>query len=150
MLAFTKKYTLLLPLLATSMVLACFNGLYWSMASSRKDLFKFPAKKFLHFSVKSDLCLAKDQGFKHQYSIHLHYTVMLNERPLVNEPYLNGFTLREQNLSYKSCCSFELILCTLKKFRSFHRCIVSLCRSKGCKVTVCQTSKMIPSTGSQT
>ena len=70
MLAFTKKYTLLLPLLASSMVLACFNGLYWSMASSRKDIFKFPAKKFLHFSVKSDLCMTKDQRI--QTTVYLY------------------------------------------------------------------------------
>ena len=35
--------------------------------------------------------------------------------------------------------------CMLRRFRSFHRGIVSLCRSKGSKVTVSQTLKMIPS-----
>ena len=38
----------------------------------------------------------------------------------------------------------------LRRFRSFHRGIVSLLRSKGFKFVVCQTLKMIPSSGSQT
>ena len=38
----------------------------------------------------------------------------------------------------------------LKRSRSFHRGIVDLCRSKGCKVVVCQTLKMILLSGSQT
>ena len=31
----------------------------------------------------------------------------------------------------------------LRRFRSLHRAIVNLCWSKGCKVTVCQTSRLI-------
>ena len=38
--------------------------------------------------------------------------------PLVSKPYVNEVTLKEQNLSKKSCKSFKLILSILRRFRS--------------------------------
>ena len=53
---------------------------------------------------------------------------------LLNKPYVNGVTLREQNLSLKSFMSFEFILSILKRFKSFQSGTVGLCRSNSCKV----------------
>ena len=74
----------------------------------------------------------------------------MNVIPLVNKPYVNGVTLTGQNLSLKYCQSLDQTICQQKRFRSFKRGTVRLCRSKGCKVVACQTLKIITLSGTQT
>ena len=43
----------------------------------------------------------------HLQTVHIQFPKM-NMVPLVNKPYVNGVNFREQNLSLKSCQSFEV------------------------------------------
>ena len=67
----------------------------------------------------------------------------MNMDRLLNKPCVNGVILRGQNLSLKFYESLEQKLEVNKGSRSFQRGTVSLCRSKGCKVTICQSCKFI-------
>ena len=62
---------------------------------------------------------------------------------LVNTPYMNGVTLREQNLSLKSCQCYELKLCFKEIWIFPKRGTLSYCRSKGCKVADSEDSPIV-------
>ena len=55
-----------------------------------------------------------------------------------------------KKLYQKSCYASKLIICMLRRFRPFQRGTVGLCRSTGCKVTGCQSWRMILSSGNRT
>ena len=63
----------------------------------------------------------------------------MNIIPLLNKPYVNEVTLNGQNLYLKCLYSLGQRLSQQMRFRSFKRGTVSLCRSKGCKTTSCQS-----------
>ena len=55
-----------------------------------------------------------------------YYIGVQLKRDAIHKPFVNGVTLKEQNLSKKCIYSFELILCMFRRFIYFHRGIVSL------------------------
>ena len=63
----------------------------------------------------------------------------MNMEPLLNKPYVNVVTLTEHNLYKKSFQSSLLNLSLSRRFTSFQRGTVGLCRSTGVKVTSCQS-----------
>ena len=50
---------------------------------------------------------------------------------------VNRVTLTGKNLYQKSQQSSELTICALRRFRSFQKGTIGLCRSTGCKITSC-------------
>ena len=57
----------------------------------------------------------------------------------LHKPYVNEVTLTRQNLSLKRLYSLGKRLSQQMRFRSFKRGTVSLCMSKGCKITSFQS-----------
>ena len=63
---------------------------------------------------------------------------------------INRVTLAGKKLYQKSCWASELTICMLRGFRSFQKGTLGLCRSTGCKVTSCQSWRMILSSENRT
>ena len=77
--------------------------------------------------------------------IDLHHTAVTKHKY-----YGNGAILTAQNLSLKYCQSLGQTICQQKRFTSFKRGTVSLCRSKSCEVKVHQTLRIIQLSKTQT
>ena len=82
--------------------------------------------------------------FKPQHCCFKRYVQFskMNMIPLVNKHYWNRVILRGQSLSLNYWKSLDQIMFQ-KSFRSFKSGTASLFRSKGCKVGVCQTLRLI-------
>ena len=76
-------------------------------------------------------------------------TYLVQSKNFMNKSYINGVILRGQNLSLKCCQSLEQNY-VRKGSKFFQRDTVTLCRSKGCKVTVRETLGKIQLYGTQT
>ena len=66
---------------------------------------------------------------------------------LLHMPYWNEVTLNRDKICYNCCKILEQKLCQQRRFRSFWRGTVGLCRSKGIRSTGCQSwrsKKILP------